>query len=346
MRRPLGTRGIGFGIGIVALAAAGMLAGCGAEREPLRIGYSDWPGWVAWEVAVQKGWFEEAGVDVEFIWFEYVPSMEAFAAGRVDAVCMTNGDAMVTGSAGKLSQAVVINDFSNGNDMCIARAGIGSVAELKGLRIGVEKGFVDHLLLLKGLEAAGLSEHDVELVNMPTNDTPQALAAGGVDAICAWNPVAAQTLRQVPGSQPVFTSREVPGLIYDALYVDPASLAARRDDWAKVVEVWFRVVDHIRDPETQPEALRIMAARVGTTPERYAQFLGGTQLLDLAGNVAAFREGAGLDSIYGSSELVDRFNRDKLVYTDAQAVPSYFDRTLVEGVARRVDPDLVAEVAQ
>lgn len=341
MRRPLGIRGIG----IVALAAAAAtLAGCAAEQQPLRIGYSDWPGWVAWEVAHQKGWFEEAGVDVELIWFEYVPSMEAFAAGRIDAVCMTNGDAMVTGSAGKRSQAIVINDFSNGNDMCIARAGIGSVAELAGQRIGVEKGFVDHLLLLKALESAGLTEADVELVNMPTNDTPQALAAGGVDAICAWNPVAAQTLHQVPGSQAIFTSREVPGLIYDALFVDPASLAARRDDWAKVVEVWFRVVDYIRDPETQPDALRIMAARVGTTPERYGQFLSGTQLLDLAGNLAAFQEGAGLDSIYGSSLVVDRFNREKAVYADAQSVPSYFDPTLVEDLADRVEGDRVAEV--
>jgi len=32
----------------------------------LTVGYSDWPGWVAWEVAIQKGWFKEAGVDVTF----------------------------------------------------------------------------------------------------------------------------------------------------------------------------------------------------------------------------------------------------------------------------------------
>ena len=30
-------------------------------KEPLKIGYSDWPGWVAWEIGIQKGWFEEEG---------------------------------------------------------------------------------------------------------------------------------------------------------------------------------------------------------------------------------------------------------------------------------------------
>ena len=52
-----------------------------AQAEPLKIGYSDWPGWVAWEVAIEKGMFKEAGVDVEFEWFDYVASMDAFAAG-------------------------------------------------------------------------------------------------------------------------------------------------------------------------------------------------------------------------------------------------------------------------
>ncbi len=36
----------------------------------LRIAYSEWPGWVAWEIAIQKGWFRDAGLNVEFKWFE------------------------------------------------------------------------------------------------------------------------------------------------------------------------------------------------------------------------------------------------------------------------------------
>ena len=53
------------------------------QAEPLKIGYSDWPGWVAWEVAIEKDMFKEAGVKVEFEWFDYVASMDAFAAGKL-----------------------------------------------------------------------------------------------------------------------------------------------------------------------------------------------------------------------------------------------------------------------
>src|SRR5688572_21329824 len=52
---------------------------------PLQIGYSDWPGFVALEVPAVKGWFAEAGLDVKLVWFEYVPSLEAFQAGKLDA---------------------------------------------------------------------------------------------------------------------------------------------------------------------------------------------------------------------------------------------------------------------
>ncbi len=194
---------------LMGLLAAALCGGV-AQAEPLKIGYSDWPGWVAWEVAIQKGWFKEAGVDVQFEWFEYVPSMEAFAAGKLDAVCMTNGDALVTGATGAPSKTIVINDFSNGNDMIVGQPGIEKLQDLKGKKIGVEVGFVDHLLLLKGLQAVGMKESDVELVNVPTGETPKALASGDVAAIGAWQPNSGQALKAVPGSKPIYTSKDVP----------------------------------------------------------------------------------------------------------------------------------------
>src|SRR5882762_2687451 len=148
----------------------------------LRIAYSDWPGWVAWEIAIQKGWFKEAGVDVDFKWFEYAPSMEAYSAGKVDAVAVTNGDALVTGSSGGKSTCIVANDYSDGNDMIVAKPGIKTVAQLKGKKIGVEVGFVDHLLLMNALKSAHMSDKDITIVNVPTDQTPQSLKSGTVDA--------------------------------------------------------------------------------------------------------------------------------------------------------------------
>lgn len=293
--------------------------------EPLKIAYSDWPGWIAWEVAVQKEWFKEAGVDVVFEWLEYVPSMEAFSAGKVDAVCMTNGDALVTGATGAPSKIIVINDYSNGNDMIIAKPGYETLKDLKGKKIGVEIGFVGHLHLLKALEANGMTEADVELVNIPTPETPKALASGDVEAIVAWQPNCSQALKSVAGSKPVFTTANVPGLVYDCLAVNPASLSARKEDWEKVVKVWYRVVEFFYNPETRDEAIKLMAARVNLPPEEYATFVDGTKILTLAEAIKAYEKGPGLDSIYGSSEISNKFNIENKVYEKSQDVADYID---------------------
>ncbi len=316
---------------LAAFGAAAILT-TSLYAEPLKIGYSDWPGWVAWEVAIQKGWFKEAGVDVKFDWFEYVPSMEAFAAGKIDAVCMTNGDALVTGATGAPSKAILINDYSNGNDMVIAQPGIKSLKDLKGKKIGVEVGFVDHLLLLKGLEGSGMKESDVELVNVPTSETPKALASGDVAAIAAWQPNSGQALKAVPGSTTIYSSADVPGLIYDVLAVNPASLSARSDDWKKVIQVWNKVAAYINDPATQDDAVKIMASRVNLTPAEYKPFLKGTKILTLEEAKKAFAKGGGLDSIYGSNVVVDKFNTDNKVYEKPQPVADYLDPSLTNSL--------------
>jgi NitT/TauT family transport system substrate-binding protein len=295
----------------------------------LKIAYSDWPGWVAWDIAQSKGWFKEAGVSVEFTWLEYVPSMETFTAGKVDAVAMTNGDQLVTGANGAQSIAILLNDYSNGNDMVVAKPGIEKVSDLKGKKVGVEVGFVSHLLLLNALKSAGLTEKDIKIVNIPTNDTPQALQKGGVDAIVAWQPNSGQALKLVPGSKAIFTSANVPGIIYDVLAVSPKSLAERRADWQKVVGVWFKVVDYLKDEKNRDDVLKIMSARAGIPPEEYAPIMKGTFFLDAAGNAEHFKPGDALTSVVFSNQVVDKFNIDNAVYKQSQEPTKYLDSRLV-----------------
>ena len=304
-----------------------------AARGALRIAYSDWPGWVAWEIGIQKGWFKDEGVDVDFKWFEYVPSMEAFSAGKVDAVTMSNGDALVTGSSGAKSVGILINDYSNGNDMVVAKPGVKSVAALKGQKVGVEVGFLSHLLLINALKSAGMTDQDVELVNVPTDQTPQVLKAGEVSAIVAWQPNSGQALKEVPGSRAIFTSANVPGLIYDLLYVSPKSLSERRAEWVAVTKVWFRIADFLKKPENLDEASRIMAARVGLTSDQYKVLMGGTHFLDLEGNREHFRKGDSLMSLYRSSQVVDAFQLANKIYKAPVAYEQYLDPSLVDELA-------------
>ncbi|WP_413700530.1 hypothetical protein ACLKMH_01155 [Psychromonas sp. KJ10-10] len=68
---------------IMTTCIAGLTLASSVFAEPLKIGYSDWPGWVAWEIAIEKNMFEEVGVEVEFEWFDYVASLDAFASRTI-----------------------------------------------------------------------------------------------------------------------------------------------------------------------------------------------------------------------------------------------------------------------
>jgi NitT/TauT family transport system substrate-binding protein len=315
---------------LAALALLAFATVASSLAAPLKIAYSDWPGWVAWEVAIQKGWIKQAGVEAEFLWFEYGPSMEAFTAGKVDAVMMTNGDSLVTGANGAKNVVIMLTDYSNGNDMIVARAGIKSVKDLKGKKIGLEVGVVEHLMLLNALKKNGMTEADVTIVNTPTGQTPQVLASGQVDAIAAWQPNAGQALKALAGSTAVYTSADEPGLIYDTIAVSPRSLAQRRAEWVKLVSVWDRVVAYIKDPATKDDALKIMAARTGSTPAEYAAFIGGTRFLTLAesAKILAAPKTGGFGSLAGSSSVANEFNVKNGVYKQTQDVTSYFDAKL------------------
>ncbi|HTS40314.1 MAG TPA: ABC transporter substrate-binding protein [Xanthobacteraceae bacterium] len=315
---------------LAALALSLALSGANAAlAAPLTVGYSDWPGWVAWEVAINKGWFKEAGVDVTFQWFDYSASMDAFTAGKLDGNLMTNGDTLVTGAGGGKGIMIMLTDYSNGNDMIVAKPGIKSIKDLKGKKVGIEIGLVEHLLLLHAMEKAGMKEKDVTLVNAKTNETPQVLASGQVDAIGAWQPISGEAMKALAGSKPIYTSASAPGLIYDVLAVTPASLNARKAEWIKVIKVWDRVVHYINDPKTQDDAVKIMAARVGLTPEAYKPLLKGTKLIDVAEGKKVFKKGEGLTSLYGSSKIANDFNVKNEVYKESQKIDSYIDASLI-----------------
>lgn len=317
-------KALAFGL---AMAAAGTFVPA-ASAAPLTIGYSDWPGWVAWEVAIKKGWIKQAGLDVKFEWFDYSASLDAFSAKKLDAVLATNGDTLATGAGGGKGVMIMLTDYSSGNDMVVGRPGVKKMTDLKGKKVGVEEGLVDHLLLDTALMKNGMSEKDITLVNGKTNDLPQVLGSGQVSAVALWQPNAGTAMQTVPGSRPLFTSAQAPGLIYDVLTVNPASLAAHKADWVKLVKVWDKVVAYIANPKTQADAVMIMSGRDGLKPAAYKAFLDGTHLLTLKAGAAAFKKGPGLDSIYGSTSNADAFNLRNKVYKTAQPLDTYIDPSI------------------
>jgi NitT/TauT family transport system substrate-binding protein len=75
-----------------------------------------------------------------------------------------------------------------------------------------------------------------------------------------------------------------------------------------------------------------MAAKVGADQAEYAKAVPGTHFLTLAEAKTAMKKGPGLDSIYGSLAVSDKFNLDNKVYTDPQKPASYVVPSIINSL--------------
>ena len=299
--------------------------------EPIKIGFSAWPGWFPWQVAVEAGIFEQVGVNVEMVWFDgYLDSINAFAAGQLDGNTQTLSDTIASVGAGSDQVIVLVNDNSTGNDQIIATADIQSIEDLAGKKIGVEVGVVDHFLLLLGLESVGLTEDDVEIVPLETGAAAAAFAAGQLDAVGVFAPFTTAALT-LEGSHTLFTSAEFPGSIPDHLALSRELVEARPADVQKIIDAWFMTLDYIAaNPD---EAMAMMAERASVSIEDYASYNEGTTIFSVEDNLEAFTEGDDFTSLsFVAGEIVPFLIAAEFI-TEEPDLSGLFDSSFVEAYA-------------
>lgn len=289
-----------------------LLAACGrTEQEapagpPLRVGAYFWPGeyWV--DIAHRKGWFREAGVNVEWVDTnaDYFASFNDLAEGRLDVVCFTLYDLVLPHARGRPLVGFLASDRSSGAEALIARPGIADIAGLKGKRLGISRGTYLEFMWSTVAMRAGLAPDAVRLIDMPGEKAAEELKAGRVDAVLTWEPVAGEALAAVKGAR-LFDSSQLPGISWGVYATRGEVLKSREADLRKFVEVWRRTEAFIRDrPE---EAYAIVAEVNRKTPAEVRAFAALDRVLDLAGNRAAFSFASGFDSLHGAARMMNEF---------------------------------------
>ncbi|WP_026610896.1 ABC transporter substrate-binding protein [Methylocaldum szegediense] len=252
----------------------------------VKIGVSDWPGWVAWYVAEKNGYFKKHGAKVKLVWFaNYTDSISALSAGQLDGNCQTWSDTMAPLAKGIPLKAILVNDNSAGNDALMVSPKIKSFADLKGKKIALEQFSVSHFLLVTALAKNGMTQADVEIVNLSAGDAAAAFLSGRVDATVVWNPWVNKIELSGKGKA-LFSSKDIPGLIPDLLVVQEKSLAAHRKDFLGMIEAWYDTEAFIREHPDQ--AVKIMSKVVGLRTDEYKIFLSGTKFFAEADNLEAF----------------------------------------------------------
>jgi NitT/TauT family transport system substrate-binding protein len=251
--------------------------------------WSIYAGWMPWEYGDSSGiikkWADKYGIEIDVVQInDYIESINQYSAGEFDACSMTNMDALtIPAASGIDSTALIVGDFSNGNDAIILKEG-STLTDIEGQQVNLVELSVSHYLLARGLESVGLSERDVKVVNTADADMVAAYTTSGVTAVTTWNPLVNEILK-VPGATNVFDSTSIPGEIIDTLMVKTETLKEYPELGKALTGAWYEIMSAM---ESSADVRAQMGEASGTDLAGYEAQLATTQMFYSAADAVAF----------------------------------------------------------
>ena len=144
--------------------------------------------------AMNKGYFDEAGITVELTEFQDGPSIiAAMESGSIDMGYIGQGahKLCIQGNA----KIFALSHVSNG-DAVIGGPEVKTLEDLKGKKVGYSSGTSSEDILKNALEKAGLTMNDITAVDMDASNIVTAMLSGGVDACATWSPNSLKILEE------------------------------------------------------------------------------------------------------------------------------------------------------
>lgn len=272
-----------------------LLTGCSSSKsesknktdEKIVVGVFDMPSLYLMQTFDDMGYYEKNRAKVEFEYFPvYSDAISAFNTGNIDMICFAASEAIAPVVKGIDCKIIGVIDTSYGLDGIAALSNIKSVADLKGKNIATEIGTVDHMMLLRALQKNGLTESDINLINMSAGDAAAAMIGGSLDAASTWEP---QLSAAAEAGNIIYSTKDDPDLIADVILINTETLNEQYDNAKAILKTWYQGIgDYMADSNRFAET----AANKGNlTADEFYDLMDVTKLLTLDENKEKFSEG-------------------------------------------------------
>lgn len=271
---------------------------------------SIYAGWMPWyyarESGIMKKWADRYGIEVDIQYMDYIPSVEKYVAQAADACVMTNMECLdMPAASGVESTALILGDFSNGNDKLLVR-GIDKIEGLRGKEVRLVELSVSHYMLVRALEKAGMTERDVKIVNASDSDIgPIFITNKKQVAIVTWNPIAQEVMAQEIGVKSIFDSSMIPGEILDLMVVNTKTLGENPNFGRALVGAWYEVLGTMTTRgQASKDAKAEMARLAGCSAKAYDSQLASTAMFWTSADALAYIKGT---EIKQNMDIVRKF---------------------------------------
>lgn len=267
-----------------ALLLSSLLLSTTAQaQDSFKVCWSIYAGWMPWaygaESGIVKKWADKYEINIDVVQInDYIESINQYTVGEFDACTMTNMDALTIPAAGGVdSTALIVGDFSNGNDGIVLK-GADELAAIKGQNVNLVELSVSHYLLARALDSVGLREADVQVVNTSDADMVAIYGTDDVTSVATWNPLLSE-ISQQPSSTVVFNSAQIPGEIIDLLVINTETLNAHPELGKALTGAWYEIMATMSSDSEQGVAARsYMAEASGTDLAGYEAQLAATKM--------------------------------------------------------------------
>jgi sulfonate transport system substrate-binding protein len=257
-----------------------------------------------------------APYQVNFVEFDSGPLVDAgFAAHRIDIGTMGDLPASLAARSGLPVVAVAVDRPIGASEYLLAKPGITTIAQLRGKPVAYTTGTAEQAFALRALHSAGLTQRDVQQVNVSLLQLGTVLQAGSADASVVSVEQKVDYQQGHPGARVLASIDDVAPPSYGYLLATTAALASpakraaigdltkrliRAGNWEKAhPSTW--VQDYYVDVEHQTTAAAKLILGAGGT-ETYEPITASVQaaLQDMVNLMAA---GGGLPAAFSVARL-------------------------------------------
>jgi NitT/TauT family transport system substrate-binding protein len=238
------------------------------------LAWSEYPSWSTFgvlnEIGLINGKEGELGpiekkwkVDIVLQEMDYDSTIQLYATGKADAVCITNMD-ILSPSLSIQSVAIMPTSTSYGADALIVSEKIKNANDLKKVKVSGLDLSVSRYTFERNLEIRGLNPSEYNFKNLDPATAALQFQQGQLEAIVVWNPFVLDTLEKKPGSKILkdekgkpFDSTMIPGEIIDMVVISKNSLERPGgSNFAyAVIEAYYELNKMLQDPVKKDDTL-------------------------------------------------------------------------------------------